>query len=135
MLTNIIVNKDSAMEYCLATGLLPRTRSCPTCEKDMALIKDSKVSDRHRWYCRIKSSNLKSEQSLHKDRYVFRKINHDQRKFYKLYISGNMDTAKNIQHELRISSSTYVDWAMFCCENTASDTGCKGVGSSVAGKR
>ena len=30
----------------------------------MILIKDSKVSDRHRWYCRIKSGNMKHEHKL-----------------------------------------------------------------------
>ena len=45
----------------------------------MTLIKDSKVSDRHRWYCRIKSGNLKHGQTFPKASTFFREINHDHR--------------------------------------------------------
>ena len=64
LLTSIIFNKDSAVEFCFEMGLLSRTQPCQTCGNNMSLIKDSKAADRHRWYCRKKTGPKKHEHKL-----------------------------------------------------------------------
>ena len=55
LLTEIIPNKNQTLEFCFKTGSLPDKRLCPTCGGNMSMINDSKVSDGHRWYCRIRT--------------------------------------------------------------------------------
>lgn len=64
LLMNIIPNKDTTLEFCFKMELIPRIRECPTCTKPILLIKDSKVSDQHRWYCREKKGPNKHEHRL-----------------------------------------------------------------------
>ena len=118
LLTSIIFNKDSAVEFCFEMGLLPRTRPCPTCGNNMSLIKDSKVSDRHRWYCRIKTGPKKHEHKLSlRTGTFFEKSNMTIEEILQIvYLWVHGHSQQNIQHEVGISSSTDVDWASFCRE-------------------
>ena len=91
--------------------------------ENMTLIKDSKVSNRHRWYCRIKSGDMKHEHKLSlRTGTFFEKSNMTIEEILQIiYFWVHGHSQKNIQHELGISSSTDVDWAMFCrevCETT-----------------
>ena len=84
----------------------------------MSLIKDAKVSDRHRWYCRIKTGPKKHEHklSLRTDTF-FEKSNMTIEEILQIvYLWVHGHSQQNIQHEVGISSSTDVDWASFCCE-------------------
>ena len=60
LLMNMISNKDIALDFCFKMELIPRLRKCPACGNPMSLIKDSKVSDQHRWYCRVKKRPTKA---------------------------------------------------------------------------
>lgn len=64
LLTEIIPNKNQTLEFCFKTGLLPDKRECPTCGGSMSMINDSKVSDGHRWYCRVRTGQTKHEHRL-----------------------------------------------------------------------
>ena len=102
----------------------------------MTLIKDSKVSDRHRWYCRIKSGNMKHEHKLFiRTGTFFEKSNMTIEEILQIiYFWVHGYSQKNIQHELGISSSTNVEWAMFCrevCETSVMTLSDKIVGKDV----
>ena len=81
----------------------------------MTLIKDSEVSDRHRWYCRIKSGDMKHEHKLSiRASTFFEKLIMTIEEILQIiyfWVHGHWS-----EHELRISSLTDVDWAMFCRE-------------------
>ena len=82
----------------------------------MSLIKDSKASDRHRWYCRIKTGPKKHEHKLSfRTGTFFEKSNMTIEEILQiLYLWVHGHSQKNIQHVVGISSSTDVDWASIC---------------------
>lgn len=123
LLNEIIPSKDQTLEFCFKTGLLPDKRACPTCGGSMSMINDTKVSDGHRWYCRVRSGPSKHEHRLSlRTGTFFEKSNmtlEECLQFFYLWTHGM--SQDQIQHELQLSSRTDVDWASFCrevCETT-----------------
>lgn len=118
LLMYVIPNKDAALDFCFNMEIIPRLRKCPTCGNPMSLIKDSKVSDQHRWYCRIKKGPQKHEHRLSiRTGTFFEKSNMTIEEILQIiYMWIHGHSQKNIQHEQGISSATDVDWCSFCRE-------------------
>ena len=99
-------------------GLLPDKRECLTCGGNMSLINDSKVSDGHRWYCRVRTGPNKHEhrRSMRTGTF-FEKSNMTLEEIIQfLYFWSHGLSQDQIQHELQLSCRTDVDWASFCRE-------------------
>lgn len=118
LITDIIPNKNQTLKFCFKTGLLPDRRECPTCGGSMSMINDSKVSDGHRWYCRVRTGQFKHERRLSlRTGTFFDKSNmtlEECLQFFYLWTHGM--SQDQIHHELQLSSRTDVDWASFCRE-------------------
>lgn len=123
LLTEAIPNKEATLQFCFDIGLIPAQRSCPTCGANMTLMKDSKVSDGHRWYCRSRKSAKKHEHKLSlRTGTFFEKSNMTLEEIIQImYMWVHGHSQKQIHHELGTAQHTDVDWSSFCrevCETT-----------------
>lgn len=113
LITNITNTKENALSWCFDNNLLIKQRKCDKCNNDMILSK-CKSSDGIRWRCQKNGHFI--ETSIRKGSW-FEKSNLTIEEVIEMTYWWTTGIDQNqIAKQMCISSSTAVDWDMFCRE-------------------
>jgi transposase-like protein len=118
LVQNYLCNPEYTLKWLKDENIISSTRKCSVCDMDMKWTKTHDRSDGYKWECRrkIKKKQHKNESSI-REKSWFEKSNMTIPEVLKLTYWWCADlSAKQISKQLKLGSSTIVDWCSFCRE-------------------